>query len=156
MESRLKSPSFLLMSWGRGASEIDKTQGATKGTHLFCGENRKMDQSSLVSHQSGLYTSSIFWMRKHKLCNARRNRNNEWFVSPQGGDGGNLWKHQHRLLHANKQPAAPFNKHKQGRCCLFAFTISIIYEWGSRSIVQQQLRAASSITICTAAPPLTK
>lgn len=36
--------------------------------HLFCGEKRKTDQSSLVSHQSGLYASNIFWMRKHKLC----------------------------------------------------------------------------------------
>lgn len=37
-------------------------------THLFCGENRKTDQSSRVSHQSGLYASNIFWTRKHKLC----------------------------------------------------------------------------------------
>lgn len=29
-------------------------------TYLFCGENRKTDQSSLVSHQSGLYASNIF------------------------------------------------------------------------------------------------
>lgn len=29
-------------------------------THLFCGENRKTDQSFLVSHQSGLYASNIF------------------------------------------------------------------------------------------------
>ena len=43
--------------------------GAIRVTHLFCGENRKTDQSSLVSHQSGLYTSNIFWTRKHKLCN---------------------------------------------------------------------------------------
>lgn len=60
-----------------GASETGEKGGGKKDTHLFCGENRKTDQSSRVSHQSGLYTSSIFWMRKHKLCNARRNRNNE-------------------------------------------------------------------------------
>lgn len=35
---------------------------------MFCGEKRKTDQSSLASHQSGLYTSNIFCMRKHKLC----------------------------------------------------------------------------------------
>lgn len=50
--------------WGRKAAEQ-----VIMLTHLFCGENRKTDQSSLVSHQSGLYASSIFSMRKHKLCN---------------------------------------------------------------------------------------
>lgn len=148
MESRLKRPSFLLMMGG-GHLEQTKKGGAL----TYSVERTGRRTSPLWSRTSPACTppASSGCGSTNSATQEEMGIRSDVFLL-KGAMEGSL----ETPTNVNKQPVAPFNKHKQGRSCLFAFIISIIYEPGSGSIVQLQLRASSSSSICMAAPLLTK